>query len=212
MRTLRVVLSIAMVLSAAQAARGGSIWGKTGRSRRNIYADDTAGNVGDMLTIVIKERSSFDNKTNRSTSKKSSRKAGMQGSADLMDVALGQVRGNDALRFPKIDYSSSYENKFDGKAEADTERSVDDQITVAVEDVLPNGNLVVLGTRYREIAGERQTVQVSGVVRPSDIAFTNTIGSERVADFRLVLNIDGPENLQTKPGWFDWLMNLLSPF
>ena len=131
MRTLRVILSIAMVLSAAQAARGGSIWDKAGRGRRNIYADDTAGTGGDTLTIVIKERSSFDNKTNRSTSKKSSRKAGMQGSADLMDVALGQVRGNDALRFPKIDYSSSYENKFDGKAEADTERSVDDQ-TLAV--------------------------------------------------------------------------------
>ena len=208
---MRLVLVVLVASSAGEALRAESIWGKASRHHRNMYADDTARAVGDTLTILINERSVVDNETNRNMSKDASRKAAMTGNADLKDL-FSPIRGDKAFRWPDISFDSSFQNKFDGEAEFDTDRSVVDQITVAVEDVLPNGNLVVLGTRYRDITGEKQTVLVSGIVRPSDITFINTIASQRVADFRLVLKLDGAENLFTKPGWFDYLMNVLSPF
>lgn len=203
------VLIIAMVAGSAAA---GSIYSKASHRTRSIYADDTARDVGDLLTIQISERTVVSSDTNRSLSKKTSRKMDMAGDADLKDLAFGQVVGAKAFRFPKIGYDSSSENKFDGSGTFDTSRSITDQITVTVEDVLPNGNLVILGTRDRQIAGEKQTIQISGIVRPSDIAFTNTIGSQKVADFRLVVTLDGSEKRATSPGWFTWIMNVINPF
>ena len=205
-------LSILAWAWAGTHARADSLWAKASRQSRNLYTDDTARNVGDVLTVIIQERSSFDQETNRNNSKKSSVSASTAGTFDGRDMLLGKLRGTEAFRFPELSLNSSFDQKFDGKAGSDTARSVDDQITVAVEDVLPNGNLVVLGTRYREIDQEKQIVQISGIVRPSDIAFDNTIASRRVADFRLVLKIDGPENNYTKPGWFARIWEFVNPF
>ena len=102
--------------------------------------------------------------------------------------------------------------KFDGKADFDSDRKVTDSVTVVVEDVLPNGNLVVLGKRTREVSGDIQAIEISGVVRPSDITFSNTVSSKQVADFHVVYRSKGQENRFTKPGWLDQLLNLVNPF
>jgi flagellar L-ring protein precursor FlgH len=125
-----------------------------------------------------------------------------------MDLGKGKV----IFDFPKLDFTASGNNKFDGKANYDTDRSVIDQITVTVEDVLPNGNLIVLGKREREVAGDKQVITVSGILRPSDIKFTNTIGSSQVADFHIVYTNKGQENLFTNPGWLARILNFLNPF
>jgi len=204
------MLAAFLAMAVVQSAPGGSIWAKAG-GIRPLHADDTAREVGDVLTIVINERSVVENETNRNLSKKSSRKIEMAGNADLKDL-VSLVRGEKAFRFPTISMDSGAETKFDGKTAFDTDRSVVDQITVAVEDVLPNGNLVVLGTRHREVGQDKQTIQVSGIVRPSDITFSNTVSSSRLADFRLVLKIEGQERQFTMPGWFNRLLNWLNPF
>ncbi len=79
-------------------------------------------------------------------------------------------------------------------------------------DVLPNGNLVVAGTRDRRIAGDTQTIEVSGIVRPSDIAFDNTIRSEQVANFRILTKNGGVSAPYTQPGWLGRIFDVLWPW
>lgn len=208
---LRMLTAGMIMAVASQSAPAGSIWAKAGRNVSSPYSDDTARAVGDMLTILIDEKSAIANETTRTNSKKSSRKTDVSGSADMKDM-VSAVRGKRAFRFPSVDVDATAENTFDGSAEFDTTRSMEDQITVAVEDVLPNGNLVVLGTRLRDIDGETQTIRISGVVRPSDITYTNTITSQRVADFRLVIKLEGSDNRFTRPGWLSWILNIIDPF
>jgi len=211
MKTLSAILAVVCVLTAVTLARAGSVAAKSPHGMRSLFADDTASNVGDVLTITIDEQTSVDNEVNRELERKSTRDAAMSGNADLQDL-VSAVRGATAFRFPKITYEQDASTKFDGTAAYETERTVTDQITVLVEDVLPNGNLVVLGTRHREIAGETQTIQVSGVVRPSDINYANTVTSARVADFRLVLKVEGADSRMAAPGWWDVIWNVISPF
>ena len=206
-----LVIAAAAVLALAGAIDAGSIWAKASRQTRPMHADDTACDVGDILTIMIDERSVIETDTNRKMSKDSSGDASMDGTADLRDL-VSSVRGKKGFRFPQIDMEYSAKTGFDGKAAYDTDRSIADQITVVVEDVLPNGNMVVLGARSREVDGEKQVIQVSGIVRPSDISFSNSIKSDRVADFRLVSTITGQEKQYTNPGWFMKLMSLVNPF
>jgi flagellar L-ring protein precursor FlgH len=103
-------------------------------------------------------------------------------------------------------------NELTSKADYKDERKFTDNITVVVVDILPNNNLVVMGNRQRNIAGDIQTIEISGIVRPSDIEFDNTVKSEQVADFRLLTKNEGVADPYTKPGWLGAIFDLIWPF
>jgi flagellar L-ring protein precursor FlgH len=104
------------------------------------------------------------------------------------------------------------DNALKSKADYKDERKFADNITVVVVDILPNGNLVVLGSRNRDISGDTQTIEVSGIVRPSDVSFDNAVKSERVADFRIVSKNGGVSAPYTKPGWLGSILDIVWPF
>jgi len=138
-RTTVIISTAAALLVACSACQGGSIWARGQRRTRALFADDTAREIGDVLTVVIEEKSKIDNETNRKMDKKTSRTGKMAGTVDLANV-LWSV-GKHIFDFPNIDVTSSSDTSFDGGADYDTDRSIDDEITVVVEDVLPNGSL-----------------------------------------------------------------------
>ena len=205
-----LVVTMVVVFWSAPAVRAGSIWGRGSRRTQVLHADDTARSVGDSLTIVIEESSKQTTDTSRKKGKKSPRKGAMSGTVDLANL-VGEV-GRHIFDLPNIDASSSAETKFEGSADYESNRKVTDRMTVTVQDVMANGNLVVQGTRIRAVEGDRQIVQMSGIVRPSDVTFANTISSKQVADFRVVYKVKGPETSFTKPGWMARVLNLLNPF
>ncbi len=208
---LKIAAAVALVwaLAYTQPAPAGSIWARSTRTRQGVYADDTARNVGDSLTIIINESSSISTDAKRTNSKATSRKAELSGTIDYGDLFSSLPTGPFAI--PSIDAEGSYTGSFTGAGKWEDTRSVTDKVTVTVEDVLPNGNLVVLGQTRRKISGNEEIVQISGIVRPSDVGFDNSVKSERVADFYLVRRIEGPENYWTYPGWLGRLLNWLSP-
>ena len=199
-KTSVVIAVVFSVLFAVAFAQGGSIWAKRDRNSRNIYADDTARNIGDVLTIKISEDSKIDNTAKRDLQKDVTKSTTFNGKignfADLGDLGV----------------SAQSSNKLNGKADYKDQRTFEDSITVTVVDIQPNGNLVVMGVRNRNINGDTQTIEVSGIVRPSDILFDNTIKSTQVADFRLVSKDGGIAAPYTKPGWLGGIFDIVWPF
>ncbi|MFP3937103.1 MAG: flagellar basal body L-ring protein FlgH [Phycisphaerae bacterium] len=208
--TTKLLLIVLCVGFAAHYASADSLWAKGNNRTRTITTDDKAREVGDVITIVINERSTIANESSRAMEKSDSRSGSMDGSLKLGDIG-GSLR-DETFDFPDADFESSAGNSFEGDAEYDSDRSVTDRITVVVHDVLPGGNLLVLGQRRRDVSGDTQIVQVSGIVRPSDVDFDNKVASDRVADFRVVYKGTGQENNYTKPGWLGRAMNFLNPF
>ena len=207
------VAGLAIAVLAGGAAHGGSIWARASRRTRELFSDDIARDVGDILDVVIAEKTKIETETNRKMDKKTSRSAKAGGGVHLKDIAsiLGPLIRR-TFNFPTIDIDSSSSVKFDGGGGYDTDRSMDDRIPVVVEDVLPNGNLVVLGSRIRQYAGDSQVITVSGIVRPSDVSFDNSVSSSRVANFHIVHKTLGRENRIVNPGWATRLFNILNPF
>lgn len=164
------------------------------------YSDDTARSIGDILTIKITEDSKVDNKAKRD----------LQKGTDKSIVFDGKVGNFTDLG--EFGLTATSDNKLNSKADYKDERSFEDSITVTVIDVQPNGNLVVMGTRNRNISGDIQIIEVSGIVRPSDIEFDNTVKSEQVADFRIVSRNSGISSPYTKPGWLGRIFDILWPF
>jgi len=204
------VIALTAVISVPGTCRAGSIWAKANSSRQVLHSDDTAKQVGDILAIIIDEHSEIDNETSRQMNKKSSRKGKVTSDISL----LGKINALTGRLFnlTDMDLETEAETDFDGSADYGSDRSVKDQITVTVQDVQPNGNLVILGQIEREVSGDAQIVQVSGVVRPSDITFANTVNSEQVADLQISYSHRGRENRFSKPGWLGRILNFLNPF
>ena len=167
---------------------------------RKPYTDDTARSIGDVLTIKVTEDSKVDKKAKRD----------LQKGTDKSMTFDGKV-GNFA-DLGEFGMSATSDNKLNSKADYKDERSFEDMITVTVVDIQPNGNLVVMGTRNRNIGGDIQIIEVSGIVRPSDIAFDNTVRSEQVADFRIVSKSGGVSEPYTRPGWLGRIFDILWPF
>jgi flagellar L-ring protein FlgH len=196
-----------LVVSLAGSALGGSIYAKRDANARGMYTDDVARQVGDVLTIIISEASKVDNKSNRDLKKTTNRKSDFNG-----DVGITTPNHNILPRIPGFTMDESSTQQTNGQADFKDERSIADRMTVVVQDIQPNGNLVVIGSRSREVVGDTQTIQISGVVRPSDITYDNTVKSEQVADFQLVTTTKGISEPYRNPGWFGKILDILWPF
>ncbi len=193
-------LLVLMLLSVTTCSQAGSVWAKRDKNMKALYADDTARRIGDILTIIVTEDSKVDNKAKRDLKKQ----------VDKSNTFNGDVGGFADLG--EFGLSANSSNELKSKADYKDERSFEDQITVTVVDIQPNGNLVIIGTRNRNIGGDMQVVEVSGIVRPSDIAFDNTVQSEQVADFRIVSRNAGISEPYTRPGWLGRIFDIIWPF
>jgi flagellar L-ring protein precursor FlgH len=196
-------LMVMMTLST-QDGIAGSIWAKKNLMSKGFYADDKAGKVGDVLTIIINEDSKVDNKVNRNLSKTTSNSLDFNGDNAQIDHILPSI--------PSLKFEAESSKSLKGKSDYKDERSIEDRITVVVIDLHPNGNLVVMGTREREVGGDKQIIQVSGIVRPSDILYTNTIRSDQVANFKLISLNEGVTKAYNEPGWLGKIVDFLWPF
>ena len=107
-----------------------------------LFEDRRPRNIGDTLTIVLQE--------NVSASKSSSANASRDGSATLgltaVPRALEGLLGGD-----KTSLSGEGKNDFAGKGGASANNTFTGTITVTVNQVLPNGNLNVVGEKQIEI-------------------------------------------------------------
>jgi len=203
MNNKKIVLALSLavfVIFSMACSQAGSIWAKRDKNMKAIYADDVARQIGDVLTIKISEDSKVDNKAKRDMKKETDRSTAFNGQlgnfADLGEFGM----------------SAESDNELKSKADYKDERKFVDSITVVVVDILPNRNLIVMGTRNRDIGGDIQTIEVGGIVRPSDIAFDNTVKSEQVADFHIVSKNGGVSAPYTKPGWLGRIFDIIWPF
>ncbi|HOK65227.1 MAG TPA: flagellar basal body L-ring protein FlgH [Anaerohalosphaeraceae bacterium] len=193
-----------VLLLSSGSLQAGSIWAKRTAAAKPMYADDKANQIGDVLTIIISEIHKVDNKVKQDLSRTSDRNFEVGGD----DISIGHVL--PSVSKVKVDVDSS--KSLSGKSDYKDERKIEDRITVVVMDIHPNGNLVVMGTRTRELNGDTQTIQVSGIVRPRDISFDNTIRSEQVANFQMIAVNDGVTKDFTKPGWLGKFLDKIWPF
>jgi len=191
------------LLGPTTGLRAGSIWAKRDKNMGQLYADDVARNIGDVLTIKISEDSTIDNKAKRDLKKETDRSSSFDGELNI-DHILPSI--------PGFTMQAQTNNELTSKADYKDERKFVDSMTVVVVDILPNGSLVVMGTRSRDIAGDVQTIEVSGIVRTSDIAFDNTIESERVANFKIVTTHGGVAAPYNEPGWLGTIFDIIWPF
>lgn len=151
-----------------QRSSPGSLWSPDARLG-DLASDLRARRVDDVVTILVQERASAVSRGSVSSSRKSAANA-------RVDAALGpRTKG----WLPNLATLSS-DRKLDGQGETVRETVLNTVLTARVTHVMPNGNLVIEGTKAVTVNSETQRVVVRGVVRPYDLSTGNAVRSDQI--------------------------------
>jgi len=183
----------------------GSIWSRGGFA--SLFADVKARQIGDVVTISVVESAT----ASKNATTKTTRDSGLQADwSGLFDALAGRVKlgGQKIGTSHKIDLA----NNFDGEGATTRSSSMTAYITARVIRVLPNGTMVVRGTRQVQVNSETQYIFIQGVIRPEDISPLNVILSTYVAEAIIELNGRGPISDKQNPGWLMRIVDWVWPF
>jgi flagellar L-ring protein precursor FlgH len=156
------------MLANTGAATEGAIY--NGATFRPMFEDRRARHIGDILTLSIAEKTAA-NKSGASTGNKT-------GSATLnvpgpLQGRLGASIGTSSgTKFADGDTQTA-SNAFTGT------------MGVTVSEVLPNGNLIVVGEKQIAMNKGVEFIRFSGMVNPDTIQPGNVVASTLVADARV---------------------------
>lgn len=168
-------------------------------SSRPLFEDIKARYVGDILTVVLIEKTDAKKSANTETTKGST---GSTGTTTLFGRTLGTDTNHDLLTMG-IDSS----NAFTGEGDSDQSNSLTGTIAVTVAEVLPNGNLFVRGQKRVHINQGDEFIKISGMVRAADVRQDNTISSTLIADAQITYSGTGAIADSNSMGWITRFFN-----
>ncbi|NRA37829.1 MAG: flagellar basal body L-ring protein FlgH [Planctomycetes bacterium] len=177
-----------------------SLWQAKTIADGTPYSDKLARHAGDLLTISVRESTSVSEQQKTSTSKET--ELGLEGTIAPVTAT--------ARSFPGVGLDST--RAFDGSGSITSNGSVRTTITARVTDVLDNGNLVIEGRRSLKINEDTKTILLTGIIRSADISADNTVASEKMHNFRVAIEGDGPMTKAQQRGIFSKLLGFLWPF
>lgn len=185
----------------------GSLYSDSG-ALANPYADVRARLPGDVVTVIIDERTMAEHDAATNIERTADEEARLKALFGALAVLQEQVP--EVALDPAVEGSAS--SKFDGKGSTSQRESIRATIPCTVRKVLSSGNLFIEGHRAILVNLEEQHLYVSGVVRPEDVDSTNTIMSTRIVDAEIEFTGSGSIAEKQRPGWFSRLLHWAWPF
>jgi len=195
-------------MPAAQPAEinPNSLWRAGARA---FFKDIRAKAVGDIITVKVSIANSgkLENKTERE-----------RGDSETANVANflgleGEYRkvlpqGLDATKF--LNFSDNHKTKGDG--DIDRKETVTLTFAAVITQILPNGNMVLMGRQELLVNQEIRELVILGVVRAEDIDADNTITHDKIAELRMAYGGRGTLSGLQAPRWGAQVWDILFPF
>lgn len=165
-----------------------------------LFEDLKARRIGDILVVVLTEKTNASKSANTTTKKENTLDSGAD--PKLFGRTLGTDTNHNVLGF-----SVESANEFTGEADSDQSNSLTGSVAVTVAEVLPNGNLVVRGQKRMTLNQGEEYIQITGIVRPADIRADNSVLSTLVADARITYSGTGVVADSNSMGWLSRFFN-----
>jgi flagellar L-ring protein precursor FlgH len=183
-----------------------------------LFQDTKARRAGDIVTVKIEESSKATNKANTKTGRDSSMTAGIEAFLGIEDWWQDKVLRWLGSDMPKVNpfgaasVKGGMKSDFEGDGSTTRSGDLTAYITCRVTEVMPNGNLRIVGTREVMVNHENQVIILSGTIRPRDIASDNVIKSIFVSDAKIAYSGSGVVDDRQRPGWMANFLETVWPF
>ena len=164
----------------AVPSQAASLWD----DNNNWFADARPGRVGDIVTVIVNERTGAKDEADMKINKKSNHS--VEGGTGILNFIRAMAIGST------VDST--------GKGSVERKHYATATLACLVTEVLPNGNLVIEGTRDVRTSDETLQLMLVGVVRPQDVNSDNRIDSSLIANAEITVKGQGIVSKTQKPG------------
>ena len=158
-----------------------------------------AGQVGDIITIQLVERTA-------------ATKSNAAGTTRGGSVGLSPPTTGPLSIFKPSDIGMGGDQQFKGKGDASQSNALSGEVSVTVAAVYPNGTMLVKGEKYLTLNRGDEQVQISGLIRAVDISPDNRVLSTRVANADIRYVGKGEIARASRQGWLQRFFSIISPF
>ena len=150
----------------------------------DLASDVHARNAGDLVTIVVLDQASA---TSQGVTKQQRTSSANASVSSLFGVKSPHNALSNLANL-------NGQQQLNGQGTTSRQTTVSTTVSARVLRVLPNGDLIVEGTKSIAINSEFQTVSLRGIVRPVDLGPGNSVGSNQVEDLEVRINGRGVVN------------------
>lgn len=157
-----------------------------------LTADHKPFKAGDVLTVMLNETTQ--------ASKKADTQFGKNTSATINPTVIGSNSFNTSVGL-------SAKRDFNGTATSTQQNALQGAVTVVVQEVLPNGVLLVRGDKSLTLNQGEEIIRLSGYVQPSDVDTDNRVSSLRIANARITYAGKGTLADANSAGWLTRFFN-----
>jgi len=171
-------------------------------SNNSIYTEKRARRVGDVVTVMIQEQDQASQGVTSGTQKNANVGVG---------AGLGFYNGYNNIP-TQNQVGVGAQSYSQGQGSSARTSAVTGEITAKIISVLPNGNYLISGDSYVEVGDDKQTIEVTGEIRPDDISSENTIPSSRIANAKVKFTGVGPASEAAHPGILTRILSWLGLF
>ena len=172
-----------------------------------FFPDQRASHVGDLLTVVVSVTDAADVKDNTTSTRTGNENMGMTNMFGLEHTIQHALNAT-----PSSLVNTATNNGNTAQGEIARSETVTLRLAGVITEVLPNGNFFVVARQEMRVNSELRVLQVSGVVRPQDIAADNTVQHDRMAEARISYGGRGQLMDIEVPRWGQQFLDTLLPF
>jgi flagellar L-ring protein precursor FlgH len=184
----------------------GTLWRSGPQS---LFGDRRARTVGDILTVVVEMNDQAEIQNRNQLRRDATEGFSAPALLGLDTLAQRALPGGAGIN-PAIDASSESQLNADGAIRRRERITL--RIAATVVEVLPNGNLFVSGSQEVLVNDEMRDLRVQGVVRREDIARTNIIPYDKIAEARIAYGGRGDLSRISRTRYGQRIIDLVSPF
>jgi len=160
--------------------------------RVGLFDSMRAKNVGDILTITLRENTNANKSARTETTK-----------GAIINETAPKINGSDVKVNDKeiLQNTVDSDRRFSSQGQSAQSNNMTGELTVTVVRVFANRNLLVRGEKLIMLNQGNEYLRVMGIVRPEDISSDNTVISTRVANAQISYGGQGVINDANKMGW-----------
>ncbi|HOJ34054.1 MAG TPA: flagellar basal body L-ring protein FlgH [Candidatus Hydrogenedentes bacterium] len=213
-KTFWLVLSFWVIYGAFCGCVGAdSLFNSETEKRGSLIADNQRRfNVGDIITVMVRE--TIDANTQSDTRTKKESDVNAKAPATQNEFLIAETPGGLNI-IPKEqlpNWNIGVNNEHKARGQTLRKNSLLTTIACTVKRVHENGNLDIEGQKKVSINREESAIFVSGTIRSRDVTPANTVESTQVANAVVELKGNGPLWNNQRRGLITRLLDWFSPF
>ncbi len=210
MSRVLMVLTVVLMLAAGASWSDSLFSSKVAARGTSISDNKMRFEVGDLVTVLVRETIDAQTDSDLETEKESTIEATSAAAANAFLTGGGGLFDFKPGELPN--WSIEGENEYEAEGTTLRRNKLTTTVSCMVTRVFPNGNIQLEGQKRITVNREDTFLVVSGIARARDVTAGNVVNSNQLANSVFQLKGEGPLWNNQRRGIFTRLLDWISPF